>query len=244
MAVVDNHNPEEKSRTAKLLASEVAHELNNIIYPMLIYVDLLLNKLEVGTDEHSDAHELRNCVRRAEELVSQLSMISGRTGNNRTQFDLAPVVREGVTLIRKAMPATMTLDEPVYGEEMLVTANASQMLAMIANLYANAEHSTAGIGQIKITLDTMMLDGLQCVGDTRLSGPYVCLAVADDGPGIREEGLDNIFEPFSATNKSGIGKGLGLAAVLEIVRRHEGGISVSSQIGSGTTFAIYLPLAE
>jgi signal transduction histidine kinase len=242
--VADKQKPGEQRSAAKSLASGVAHELNNIIYPMLIYIDLLLNKLDVGTDEHSDAYELRNCVRRAEELVSQLSLVGGRSGNNQTEMDLTQVVRNGVTSIRKIMPTTMTLDEPEYGKEMLVTANESQMLAIISNLYANAEHSTAGVGQVRMTLETMVLDGLQCAGDTHLSGPYACLTVADNGPGVREKSLANIFEPFSTADNGGSGNGLVLAAVLEVVRRHEGGISVSSQIGSGTTFSIYLPLAE
>jgi len=224
------------------MASGVAHELNNILYPILIYADLLLKKAEAGSEDYSDLRGILDCATRAVDLISKVRLYSGHIESTQKVLDLVAIIREAMISIRGAKPATITLKEQVHGEKMPVLCDAQQISEVLTNLCTNAVEAIADDGEINIALESIMLDGLECLDGTRLSGAHARLVVADNGAGMHEATLAGIFDPFFTTHSHATG--LGLSNVIGTVRSHGGGISIASKPDIGTTFEVFLPLAE
>lgn len=146
--------------------------------------------------------------------------------------------------MRSTLPTAISIQQRISGNVAPVFCNLSQMHQMIVNLCVNAGQAMTGIGNLKITLNIVELDGFKSVVGKILSGKHVRLSVTDTGIGMDNETLSQIFDPFFTTKETGEGTGLGLSTVFGIVQDHEGGINVTSEPGQGTTFEIYLPATE
>jgi len=199
------------------MASGIAHELNNILYPMVIYTNLLLNNAEAGSEEYSDLNEILDCANRAGELISKIRLYSGQIESAKTVSDLGAIISEAM-------------------------CDAAQIRQVLTNLCTNAVQAITGAGKIKVTVESVTLEGFECFDRTILSGGHARLVVTDNGSGMHEATLARIFDPFFTTHTQATG--LGLSTVIGIVRSHGGGISISSKPDIGTTVEVFLPLAE
>jgi signal transduction histidine kinase len=224
------------------MASGIAHELNNILTPILIYTNLLLDKAEAGSEDYSDLREILDATHRAGDLIAKIRIYSGHIESTEKVSDLVAIISEAMKSIRAAVPVTITIEEQICVDKMPVLCDAAQISQLLTNLCTNAVQAIADVGEIRVTLKSVTLEGFECFDGTILSGEHARLVVTDNGAGMNEATLARIFDPFFTTHAQATG--LGLSTVIGIVRSHGGGISISSKPDIGTTIEVFLPLAE
>ena len=226
------------------LAGGIAHDLNNILVPVMGYAQVLLKQYNLGPEANSFLEIISNSSLRAKDLVSQILLFTRSTEGRRDICLLSPIVKEVAKLIRSSFSSTVTIHADISSSAAPVTADPSQIHQVLMNLCINAGQAMPEGGDLRLELKNVHLNGLRSyVGDT-LRGDYVMLACTDTGTGMTPEILGRIFEPFFTTKEKGEGTGLGLSTVFGIVRNHEGGIVVDSRPGHGTRFEIYLPAID
>ena len=159
---------------------------------------------------------------------------------------MLPLVQESLALMRSLLPAGVKMSAQLDERELPVMADATQVQQVLMNLCTNAWQALQGrSGEITVALRLVRLDAARALEVGGISaGSYACLSVADNGPGMEADTQRRIFEPFFTTKAPGAGTGLGLAVVHGIVKAHQGAIAVSSRLGEGTRFDVYLPLAS
>jgi PAS domain S-box-containing protein len=218
------------------LAGGVAHDLNNILVPILALAKLTLEDLREGDPMRRDLETVVRASERARDLVKQVLAFSRKQDFVREEVDLAALTREALNMLRASLPATIRIDEqvaavpPVFGD-------AGELHQAIVNLVTNAGQAIGG-GPGKITVRVWPPPSAAQAASVE---PAVCLSVADTGCGIEEATLGRIFEPFFTTKGVGEGTGLGLSVVHGIVARHGGHIEIRSRPGEGSEFLITLP---
>jgi CheY-like chemotaxis protein len=182
--------------------------------------------------------------RRASDLTRQMLAYSGQAKYELQPLALNDLVDELSDLLRAALPKSVHLDLQLESGLPMVEADSAQFQQVIMNLLINSAEAIGhepGTVTIRTSTRTFSADelGKQYIGKPLAAGTYACLEVRDTGPGIPPETLSRIFEPFFTTKTTG--RGLGLSALLGIVRSHNGAVHVESQAGVGTTFTIVLP---
>jgi signal transduction histidine kinase/CheY-like chemotaxis protein len=256
---ISEHNRlEEKLRqTARLeslgiLAGGIAHDFNNLLTGILGNATLVLE----GTPPESNTTELLRSIvqagERAAALTHQMLAYSGHGEFRLEHVDLSALVSETLNLIRAALGPSVRLNLDIAPDLPAVEADPSQLQQIIMNLAINAAEAVDNKGEVCVATGIVELDGTQHQNDIvtsnlpeaniRPAGRYVFLEVRDSGVGMDVETLQRIFDPFFTTKSTG--RGLGLAAVLGIVRNQRGVIRLTSAPGRGTTFAVYLPVSQ
>ncbi len=225
------------------LASGIAHDLNNILTPILAAAQLLPLKLQ-NLDDRSQLllQLLESNARRGADLVKQvLSFTRGAEGK---QVILQPrhLIGEIEKILRETLPKSIEVDVQTPHDLWTVVGNSTQLHQVLMNLCVNARDAMPLGGTLTIAASNQQLDE----ADARMTleaqvGPYCVLSVVDTGVGIATEVFDRIFEPFFTTKELGSGTGLGLSTVVGIIKSHGGFITVSSQLGKGTEFKVFLP---
>lgn len=229
------------------LAGGIAHDFNNLLMGVMGYSSLLLRDPPAQPAKLKALQGIETSAQRAAELCRQLLAYSGRGRFSVSSVDLSKLVRRSARLLRVSVPPYIQL---VYRLESLpsgVAVDVVQIRQIVMNLLFNAADAigdNAGVIVVR-TGSTQKLPST----DTEwhfpwadYSGPYAFLEVSDNGCGMTPEARSRIFEPFFTTKKSG--RGLGLAAVLGIVRGHRGGVTISSRPGAGSTIRIFLPFTK
>ncbi len=234
----------QKMEALGTLSGGIAHDFNNNLYPIFIYANLLLEKFEADSEEYTDLTEIISAAHRAKDLVSQILVFGRRSDNIKSVCDLVPVAEEAMKLVRAAVPATITIEEKMPSDSVPVFCDSSQIYQVLVNICTNAAQAISDHGKIEIALEATEIEGIECFDGTRLRGSHARLAVTDSGVGMDKGTLSKIFDPFFTTRKVGQGTGLGLSTAFGIVHAHGGGITVSSRPHKGTTFEIFLPLAD
>jgi PAS domain S-box-containing protein len=226
------------------LASGIAHDLNNILGPLTMGIDLLrMTSPDVPGEPLLEV--MRTCVRRGTDLVRQILTFSRGLEAPRRPVPLRPLVEELVGFFRQTFPKSIKLTTAITEQLWLVNADPTQLYQLLANLCINARDAMPQGGELHITARNQRLDGSGGGRPPELSpGPFVVLAVEDTGVGIPAELMDRIFEPFFTTKEVGKGTGLGLATAQSIVRNHRGRMEVESTPGGGTRFTVFLPAVE
>jgi signal transduction histidine kinase len=221
------------------LAGGIAHDLNNTLMPILALSQLLMQQSPEGTSEREDLETVVQASRHGRDLVQRILAFSRDQGGAKTKVDLAATTRQALRMLRPTIPATMLIDQQVE-EVPLILADAGQLQQVMVNLVTNARQA---IGNDLGTI-TVEVSPASRRSNRRYGGDFVRLRVADTGCGMDAETKDRVFEPFFTTKEVGEGTGLGLSVVHGIIADHAGQIKVSSQVGEGTEFIIFLPVAE
>ena len=227
------------------LAGGVAHDFNNLLTAMIGFCDLLLMRHRPGDQSFADIMQIRQNANRAANLVRQLLAFSRQQTLQPRVLNVTDALAELSNLLRRLIGASIEL-KMVHGRDLgLVRVDQGQLEQVIINLAVNArdamtEGGTLGINTFNVPPDDSRLEGLDALPDTQ----YVAIEMADTGTGIAKEHLDKIFEPFFTTKEVGMGTGLGLSTVYGIIKQTGGLISVSSEVGKGSTFTIFLPRHE
>ena len=229
-----------------LLAGGVAHDINNVLTCVLSSVALARRSADDPAEVAALLDEIDHAAGRVADLCRQMLAYAGKGPLLRDLVDLTRLITTSLPLLRATLPSTATLDlrlapglPPILGDE-------TQLRQIALNLVANAGDAVRGRGGVivvslrsaRVTRGSPEADGL----DVDLpEGPVVVLRVADDGLGMPPEVVARIFEPFFTTKT--VGRGLGLAATLGLVRAHQAAIRVDSTPGAGTCFEVVFPAA-
>ncbi|MBT8340987.1 MAG: response regulator [Desulfatitalea sp.] len=230
------------------LAGGIAHDFNNILYAIMGNTELALMFLEKqeGSKVKENLQRVLQASHRAKEVIAQILAFSRRTEQADQPVKIGPVIKEGLKLIRASIPTSITIHQDIAEETGAVKINPSQIHQIVLNLCTNATHAMAPDGGVlALSLREMTLKAQDGINVKDLSpGAYIKLSVKDSGSGIAPEVLEHIFEPYFTTKKNEVGTGLGLSVVLGIVKNHDGDIDVSSKIGQGSEFHVYLPVVD
>ncbi len=230
----------QRAESLGMLAGGLAHDFNNLLVAILGNADLALREIAPGSPGRATLENIRLAGLRAAELTDQLLAYAGRGTVARTRVALRPLVDELLRLTAPSLAGVAT--RVAIPDDLVLSGDASNVRQVIMNLVANARDALAGRGTIGITARAMRHDGDASPDDILAAPPglYARIEISDDGPGIAPGVRHRIFEPFFTTKDAG--HGLGLAAVLGIVRTHAGGLRVVSA-AAATTFIVWWPLA-
>ncbi|MHB1222702.1 MAG: hybrid sensor histidine kinase/response regulator [Gemmatimonadaceae bacterium] len=239
----------QQAESLGVLAGGIAHDFNNLLVGVLGNAELLRDELPPDSDEAQTVGHIRSAALRAADLTRQLLAYAGRGRFVVEPVDLAELVSEMMALVRSAVPRTIAFEfHQECDESPVIDVDATQIRQVVMNLVTNASEAIGiGTGRVSVTVrlerrarsDLVLL---HFAPDMPESGPYVVLEVADDGVGLDEACLGRIFDPFYTTKFTG--RGLGLAALLGVVRAHHGALNVVTAPGDGARFLVYLPLAS
>jgi signal transduction histidine kinase/CheY-like chemotaxis protein len=227
-----------------VLAGGIAHDFNNLLGGILGHAQLALMDLPPGGEAYESITAIAAIARSAAELTSQLLAYAGKGRVVVQPLQLNTLVHEMRDLLQVSVARHCTVVYDCAEHLPAIEADSAQLRQVVLNLLVNASEAIApGSGTIRLDTSVEWLDKQQLarlvLGDGLAEGSYVRLTVADDGVGMDEATLSWMFEPFFSTKFAG--RGLGLAAVLGIVRAHHGALQVRSKPGEGTTFCVWFP---
>jgi len=229
-----------------ILAGGIAHDFNNLLTGIMGYAEVALHDLPPASSLRADIEAVIRAARDAAHLTNQMLAYSGRGHFVIQSVSVNTLIRETLALLETSIASNCQMHYHLAEQLPPIEADATQIRQVILNLLMNAAEAI-GAADGTITLVTMLesltresLDTL-VFGAERAPGLYVRLTVADIGSGMDEATLAHIFDPFFTTKFTG--RGLGLAAVLGIIRGHHGSIDVASTLGAGTIFRVLLPAA-
>lgn len=226
------------------LAGGVAHDLNNLLAPILIYTSLLLGDKALADDHHDIVEQMQNAGLRARDLIRQLLAFSRMQAMEFQVNSIEDMVSNLETLLRRTIPEDITMTVETSPEPLLVLADTTQVEQIIMNLVVNAADAMLSGGELRIETYPSVLDKADLVSSQDAEpGPYSTLEIGDSGVGMSNETLEHLFEPFFST-KDTLGTGLGLSTVMGIVMQHGGVIECESELGAGTTFRVHFPITE
>jgi two-component system cell cycle sensor histidine kinase/response regulator CckA len=223
------------------LASGVAHDLNNILAPMLMGAGLLKAKLSDPKDRNI-LGMIEGGALRGAGVIRQLLAFSRGTATNRSPVQARHLMKEMANIMQETFPKSIEVATSCPTNLWPVRADATQLHQVLMNLCVNARDAMPGGGRLTIGGRNAALTDADIKGETSAkAGPYLEITVSDTGHGMTPEILTRIFDPFFTTKGVGKGTGLGLSTLAGIVRNHDGFVRVESAPGAGSTFRIYLP---
>jgi len=241
----EQYRQAQKMEAVGQLAGGIAHDFNNILQAMVGYSSLLLDRLPEQDETHEFAEEIAHGAQRAAALTRQLLAFSRRQILVMEDLDLNDVIHGLAKMIQRIIGEDIEV-RFVEGHGLgNVHADRGQMEQVLLNLCVNARDAMPEGGALTIETEDVTINSEYCdVHTWATPGQYVLLSVTDTGCGMDTEIQAHIFEPFFTTKEVGKGTGLGLATVYGIVRQHQGMVQVYSEVGTGTTFKVYLPSVE
>ena len=226
------------------LAGGVAHDFNNLLTVIGTYCELLKQSAAEGNVRMADVDEIYNATVRAAALTNQLLTFSRKQVHQPKLINLNEIVGGMEEMLRRLIDTGIRIETKQYPSLSTLRADPAQMEQVLLNLAVNARDAMPNGGVLSIETDEAFLDSSYAASHSGVTpGRYVLLSVADTGSGMDAETQQRIFEPFFTTKGQGEGTGLGLATVYGIVQQSGGHIQVDSELGRGTTFRIYFPVA-
>ncbi len=228
------------------LAGGIAHDLNNVLTPIMGIVELLPLKI-INMDESTQEllEILHDSTHRGADLVKQILSFTRGIEGKPTNTQVTHLLAEIKKVIRQAFPKNIELHTNFAPDLWLIAADATLLHQVFMNLCVNARDAMPEGGRLSITTENLTIDeNYARMNLDAQVGAYVVVTIADTGMGIAPDILDHIFDPFFTTKAIGKGTGLGLATVMGIVKSHGGFINVYSEVNKSTRFKIYLPATE
>lgn len=227
------------------LAGGIAHDFNNILCGILSNVNLLQRAKDLSPQEQNVLETIEKAGNRASDLVHQLLTFARQNVEKVLPVSLNIHINNVIRLLRSGLPGQISLSLDLDRNLPVIQGDPARLEQVILNLCVNARDAMPKGGELKIETRAVELDDAFCTNHPEAKkGPYAVLRVADTGMGMEEEVLSRLFEPFYTTKPFGHGAGLGLAMVHGIVESHHGFCLVESTVGKGSSFTVYLPIAE
>ena len=226
------------------LAGGIAHDLNNVLSPILMAIDML--QLRVTDDNSKKWFEvLRANAERGASMVRQVLSFARGVEGERVALQPKHLIKEIVKILRETLPKSIEISFHLPNDLWIISADATQMHQVLMNLCVNARDAMPEGGSISIKADNVFLDeNYARMHIEAKAGRFVVISVSDTGPGMTPEVQSRIFEPFYTTKEMTKGTGLGLSTALTIVKSHGGFINVYSELHKGSQFAVYIPAIE
>ena len=226
------------------LAGGIAHDLNNVLSPILMAIDML--QLRV-TDENSKKwfEVLRANAERGGSMVRQVLSFARGVEGERVALQPKHLIKEIVKILRETLPKSIEINFQIPNDLWMISADATQMHQVLMNLCVNARDAMPEGGSISIKAENIFLDeNYARMHIEAKAGRFVVITVSDTGPGMTADVQSRIFEPFFTTKEMTKGTGLGLSTALTIVKSHGGFINVYSELHKGSQFSVYLPALD
>jgi hypothetical protein len=226
------------------LASGIAHDLNNVLAPILMTAQLLETQLHDERSQRLIPIMIKNAKRGANLVKQVLSFARGLEGKY-TILQVKHLISEIKQIAKETFPKSIEIRTDISPYLGTVSGDATQLHQVLMNLCVNARDAMPHGGILAITAENLFIDEsyAQMHLDAQV-GSYIVITVEDTGMGIPPEIMDRIFEPFFTTKDVGKGTGLGLSTVIGIIKSHCGFVNVYSEVGRGTQFKVYLPAEE
>lgn len=223
------------------LAGGIAHDLNNVLTPILMSAEILKENAKNEEDQEL-AETLLACAQRGANLVSQVLSFARGVQGQRVPVNIGHLIRDLARVMQETFPKSIKIESRESANLWNVMGDATQIHQVILNLCVNARDAMPNGGKLAITSNGITLDETYVSMNLNArTGSYVVIKVEDSGTGIPPEVQERIFEPFFTTKETGKGTGLGLSTTAAIVKSHNGFINVYSEVGKGTTFQVYFP---
>ena len=226
------------------LAGGVAHDLNNILAPIMMSIEILRSMSE-GPEVQKILETIGVSAKRGAEIVRQVLSFARGLEGQRIEIQPKHLLTDLETIIKDTFPKDIRLHFSIPDDAWGFLGDPTQVHQILLNLCVNARDAMPNGGNLTIGVENCVLDEQYAAMNIQAKpGRYVNFSVTDSGMGMRKDVIDKIFEPFFTTKEPNKGTGLGLSTVMAIVKSHEGSINVYSDLGSGTTFKVYLPAME
>ncbi len=227
------------------LAAGIAHDFNNILGTIILYSELMMDNETLPPKERDRLSTIIKQAQRGSTLTAQILDFSRRSVMEMHPIDLVPFVKEMEKLLSRTLPESVSLSIRIPEQkEHIINADPARIQQVIMNMAVNARDAMPEGGTLTFELEQIDVNEINLPYPGMEPGSYIALHISDTGQGISQEDLPHIFEPFFTTKPSGKGTGLGLAQVYGIIKQHEGHIDVSSELGNGSRFDIYIPAVQ
>ncbi|MEM7046426.1 MAG: ATP-binding protein [Pseudomonadota bacterium] len=230
------------------LAGGIAHDFNNLLTAIIGYCDLLIVRFGRDHEAFVDLMHISQNAKRGMDLVRQLLTFARQGAQELESLDLSVVVGDLAALTRRLVGGAIAIHVKPSKHEARIQADPTQIRQVILNLIINARDAIEAVpqregrGLITLRIDHQTVRNRQTLPTGQLTpGRYVTLAVSDNGVGIENKDIGRIFDPFFTTKPVGKGTGLGLATTFGIIRQSGGHLALTTKLGKGTTFTLYLP---
>ena len=227
------------------LAGGIAHDFNNILYVIMGYTELSIDQAPRDSKINIHLEQVLAAASRAKALVDQILTFSRQRDQQKQVIRVSPILKEALKFLRASVPSTVEIRQSIEARTETIVADPTQVHQVLMNLCTNAAHAMREYGGVM----DVRLDNHSCNGERFGHGPkpesgtYLRLSVSDSGHGMTPDVLERIFEPYFTTKDKAEGTGLGLSVVHGIVKDHGGFMEVWSQVGKGSRFQVYFPLA-
>lgn len=224
------------------LAGGIAHDLNNILTPILMASEVIKSKLK-DPESRSVLSTLESSAMRGADMVKQILMFARGAGGQRTEFQTKHILRDLEKIIQETFPKSIEVRVEVANDLWMVCGDATQVHQVLLNLCVNARDAMPEGGTLRITAENIRVPPTDPTGQAGPE-PHLVIEISDTGTGIAKEVGEKIFDPFFTTKAPGKGTGLGLSTALSIIRSHGGFMKVDSVPKQGTRFRVFLPAVE
>lgn len=225
------------------LAGGIAHDLNNILSPIMMAADMMRTNPDGDTTRW--VAMIKENAERGADLIKQVLTFARGMAGERITVNLKHLIKEIVSVLKETLPRSIKLEYGIEPELWTISADPTQIHQVLMNVCLNARDAMPDGGTLTIHAGNVAIDDnyARMNIDAR-AGSYLLLTVTDSGTGMSTDVINRIFDPFFTTKDVGKGTGLGLATTMTIVKSHDGFINVYSEPAKGTKFSIYLPSAE
>jgi len=226
------------------LVGGIAHDLGNLLVPILLGVKVLKRRESEDEKVLQTLEMIEKSAERGSNMVEQVLAFARGVEGERVALQAATIIDEVAKITTETFPDDIDVQVNVPDDLNDIVGDATQIQQVLMNLCVNARDAMPDGGVIDISASEVEISEAEAQRKMDAEpGAYICLRVSDTGSGIPEEAIDKIFEPFFSTKAEGEGTGLGLSTAYSIVKSHNGFVDVESEPGEGTTFRVYVPVA-
>jgi two-component system, cell cycle sensor histidine kinase and response regulator CckA len=223
------------------LAGGVAHDLNNVLAPILLAGELMQSD-SATVDRSTLVDTIVTSARRGADLVAQVLSFARGVDGERRPVDVGALVTDIGSIVRDTFPKNISLTLDVAASLAPIVGDSTQIQQVLLNLVVNARDAMPSGGHLRLAVSEVVIDDeYVATAPGATAGSYLLVEVEDDGEGMAPEVRDRAFEPFFTTKAHGVGTGLGLSTAVAIIESHDGFLHVYSEPGRGTRFRVYLP---
>lgn len=235
----------QKMEAVGQLAAGIAHDFNNILSTIMGYSEFMLMRIKEDDPLRKHVTEIASAGERGAELVRNILVFSRKEEANYIPHDMNGIIVTVKETLLRLIGEDIEMKVNLINKKLMVLADIIQMEQVLLNLATNARDAMPGGGTITLSTELVRLDEeFLKPFDLCKPGEYALVTFTDSGAGMDEKTRERVFEPFFTTKDVGEGTGLGLSMVYGTIKRHNGCIDLCSKGGAGTTFKIYLPIAE
>jgi len=227
------------------LSGGVAHEINNLLQPILALADLGQDYADKESAKVRKYFEvIASSARKARDVVRQVLTFARRDAPQLASHNIEQLVSDALDLLQSGLPPGIILHQELHARDAIAVVSPTQVSQVVLNLVSNAADAMSGKGTVSVSLAGVELDTARAAALTLAPGQWVELVVSDHGCGMDSYTLSRIFEPFYTTKVAGKGTGLGLSVVYSIVTGWGGTLKIESEVDRGTKAMIYIPSAS